>query len=126
MLTFENSLSDFFGSGWEYYVLTGLVSIVIVFILCRFFLLGLSKAFESLCDWLEYKLARRRARRTCFSGCRKNNRSAQDGGQINHNAVSKAATKKTTSLSTSRKGRIIDAQNVLRRNAEAYSNRHEK
>lgn len=124
MLMIENSLSDLLESGLEYHVLSILVSITLLFILCRFFLFVLSKAFESVCDWLEYKLASRRVRKTFFNAGKKNKLSSQSVRQLNHNAASKAETTKTNSLNSSRKGRIIDAQNVLRRNAEAYTNRH--
>ena len=124
MLMLENSLSDLFASDWSNYVVPGLVAFVIIIVLCRYFLLGISKAFEAVCDWLEYKLYRRKVRRVYFDERKKKNKVVQASWKSNDNAPSKAATKKTTSLSSTRKGRVIDAQNVLKRNAEAYAERH--
>lgn len=120
MQTFENTLFDLLNRDLSEIVLPGLVLFVIALVFCRFIVFVLSKSFEACCDWLEYKLAGRKARNASLIPRNKKNQSVQSK---TNNAASTTA-KKTTNLNSSRKGRIIDAHNVLRRNAEAYTNKH--
>ena len=124
MQALENYLLDFLNRDLGQFLLPGLILFLSIIVLCRLFLFALSKVFQATFDWFEYKLAERKARRVSLKLRKKNNQLVQATEQSNQAAPSKVATKKTTSLSATRKGRIIDAQNVLRRNAEAYAERH--
>lgn len=121
MQTFENYLPQFLNRDLSAFILPGVVLLIIAFVLCRFLVFTLSKVFEAICDWSEYKLVGRKTRRASLISRKKKSQSVQ---LKTNNAELETTPKKTTSLSSSRKGRIIDAQNVLRRNAEAYTNRH--
>lgn len=115
------SLTDFSGSDFISFALTGLIAFTLAIILLRIFLFCLSKAFEAICDWLEYKLTTRKTRSVAVISRKKKHQLSQPK---TNNTTLKTTQQKTTTLNSTRKGRIIDAQNVLRRNAEAYSNRH--
>lgn len=121
MQAFENYLPQILSRDLSGFILPGLVLFVILIFLCRFFIFALSKGFEAGCDWLEYKLMARKTRWTAIMSRKKKSQTTQPTTDY---TTSKTTLPKTSNLNATRRGRIIDAQNVLRRNAEAYSNQH--